>query len=67
MENLNQSLDASKEKNEKKIIIIISLSSNKNKKHTLEGQWQTSWETEYLKETEYVKDRSSCDNLRSDT
>lgn len=38
MENLNQSLDASKEIFEKKIIIIISLSSNKNKKHTLEGQ-----------------------------
>lgn len=65
MENLKQSLDASKEIFEKKK--IISLSSNKNKKHTLEGQWQTSWETEYLKETEYVKDRSSCDNLRSDT
>lgn len=37
MENLNQSLDASKEIFEKKKI-IISLSSNKNKKHTLEGQ-----------------------------
>ena len=38
MENLNQSLDASKEIFEKKKIIIMSLSSNKNKKHTLEGQ-----------------------------
>ena len=40
MENLKQSLDASKEifEKKKKIIIIISLSSNKNKKHTLEGQ-----------------------------
>lgn len=37
MENLNQSLDASKEIFEKKKK-IISLSSNKNKKHTLEGQ-----------------------------
>ena len=70
MENLKQSVDASKEiieKKKKKKKIIISLTSNKNKKHTLEGQWQTSWETAYLKETEYVKDRSSGDNLRSDT